>query len=381
MCRKIGQIIARGQHRWLVRVFLGRDLETHKRVYHNRTIYGTLHHAQAYLTKKLHERGLCRGVTSVPATVNEFLEYWLERGAKPKVQLKTFKSYKDVLNRHVRTILGGKKLYDLSEIEIQSAYQQLGAQGLSARTIRYTHMILHSALRQAVRWRVLAADPSDGIQLPRQPKAEMRVWTMQQAQKFLNSAMAIDCGLIFALAMTTGMRPSEYLALFWKDVDWERGTVSIVRTLQKIDGRWVFAETKRLRSRRIVKLQSWILALLKKDISESKGTGEFSEMIFTTARGKPINEHYLAKSKFKPLARSCGLPEIRLYDLRHTAATLALSLGIPPKVVSEQLGHSKAAFTLDTYAHVLPHMQDEAAAKMEAAILSGLNLTLASPSS
>jgi integrase len=118
------------------------------------------------------------------------------------------------------------------------------------------------------------------------------------------------------------------------------------------------------------------LALLKRKFGEKRDTGEFSEMCFTTARGRPINEHYLAKSKFKLLAQSCGLPEIRLYDLRHTAATLALSMGIPPKIVSEQLGHSKAAFTLDTYAHVLPHMQDEAAGKMEAAILSGLNLPL-----
>ena len=304
--------------------------------------------------------------------------HWLEQAAKPKVRAKTYKSYKDMLTRHLSKILGDKKLYDLSQTEIQSAYQQLGAQGLSARTIRYTHMILHSALRQAVRWRVLPADPSDGLQLPRQPKSEIRVWTMPQAQAFLNKALVSEYGLIFALGMTTGMRPSEYLALFWKDIDWERGTVSIVRTLQKIGGRWIFAETKRARSRRIVKLQSWILQMLKKKAAEKQGTGEFSEMIFTTARGKRINEHYLAKSKFKPLAYSCGLPEIRLYDLRHTAATLALSMGIPPKVISEQLGHSKAAFTLDTYAHVLPHMQDEAAAKMEAAILSGLSLPLTS---
>jgi integrase len=374
MSRKVGQIIARGNRRWLVRVYLGLKCETLKRTYHNRTIYGSLRHAQSYLTKKLHERALCRGVVSVPATVYEFLDYWLERAAKPRVREKTYKSYKDMLTRHISTILGGTKLHDLSPTEIQSAYQQLCARGLSPRTIRYTHMILHSALRQAVRWRLLPADPSDGLQLPRQPKPEIRVWTLHQVQIFLSNSLTTDYGLIFAIAITTGMRPSEYLAVFWKDINWERGTVSIVRTVQRMGGRWVFEETKRARSRRVIKLQSWILALLKKQAAERKGTGEFSEMIFPTARGKPINEHYLAKSKFKPLVRLCGLPEIRLYDLRHTAATLALSMGIPPKVVSEQLGHSKSAFTLDTYAHVLPHMQDEAAAKMEAAILSGLTL-------
>ena len=100
----------------------------------------------------------------------------------------------------------------------------------------------------------------------------------------------------------------------------------------------------------------------------------FAELIFTTTRGEPINEEYLVKKHFKPLLREVGLPNIRLYDLRHTSATLALTVGVAPKVVSEQLGHASAAFTLDTYSHVLPHMQDEAASKMEAALLNGLSL-------
>jgi integrase len=126
----------------------------------------------------------------------------------------------------------------------------------------------------------------------------------------------------------------------------------------------------------VVKLQSWVLSLLRKVREESveqTRDGAFSDLIFTTARGGPINEDYLVKKHFKPILRQARLPEIRLYDLRHTAATLALTVGIPPKVVSEQLGHASAAFTLDTYSHVLPHMQEEAAAKMEAALLNGLS--------
>src|SRR5207248_9146314 len=98
-------------------------------------------------------------------------------------------------------------------------------------------------------------------------------------------------------------------------------------------------------------------------------------LIFTTARGEPMNEEYLVKKHFKPILREAGLPNIRLYDLRHTSATLALAVGVPPKVVSEQLGHVSAAFTLDTYSHVLPHMQEEAAAKMESALLNDTSLT------
>ena len=108
--------------------------------------------------------------------------------------------------------------------------------------------------------------------------------------------------------------------------------------------------------------------------SEPACASVFADLIFTGARGEPINEEYLVKKHFKPLLREAGLPNIRLYDLRHTSATLALTVGVAPKVVSEQLGHASAAFTLDTYSHVLPHMQDEAAAKMEAALTNGLSL-------
>jgi integrase len=100
----------------------------------------------------------------------------------------------------------------------------------------------------------------------------------------------------------------------------------------------------------------------------------FADLIFTTVHGDPINEEYLVKKYFKPLLREAGLPNIRLYDLRHTSATLALTVGVAPKVVSAQLGHASAAFTLDTYSHVLPHMQDEAAAKVEAVLTNGLSL-------
>ena len=114
-----------------------------------------------------------------------------------------------------------------------------------------------------------------------------------------------------------------------------------------------------------------------KDKTQARGEtfdSHFADLIFTTAHGDPISEEYFVKRNFKPLLREASLPNIRLYDLRHTSATLALTVGVAPKVVSEQLGHASAAFTLDTYSHVLPHMQDEAAEKMEAALLNGLSL-------
>ena len=166
------------------------------------------------------------------------------------------------------------------------------------------------------------------------------------------------------------MRPSEYLALKWSDIDWDRGTVSVVRTLERSAGGWRFAETKRARSRRVIEFQDWVLEILKnlqaKTIRRSGCSRPHnSELVFTTPAGRPIYSDKLA-TRFKAILRQVGLPVIRLYDLRHTAATLALSAGIPPKVVAEQLGHAGAAFTLDIYSHLLPHMQAEAAERVEA---------------
>ena len=212
-----------------------------------------------------------------------------------------------------------------------------------------------------------------GIKIPPQLRSEMRALTVEQAQTFLKAALATPHGPVLAVALTTGMRPSEYLGLKWQDINWAQGTVSVVRSLRKLDGRWCFCDTKRSRSRRPIKLQRWILALLR-DLQTSARALNFCpegrNLVFTTASGQPINSDYLAKH-FKSILEQAGLPRIRLYDLRHSAATIALAVGVSPKVVSEQLGHASTAFTLDTYAHVLPHMQDEAAARIEAARFGG----------
>jgi integrase len=207
----------------------------------------------------------------------------------------------------------------------------------------------------------------------------LRVLTAEQSRRFLENAMQTAYGPVFAVALTTAARPSEYLALKWQDINWERGTVSVARTLEKVSGGWRFAETKRARSRRVIKLQEWVLELLQhlstktNPKSACSGWHEAADLIFTTSSGRPVDSDKLART-FKSVLRKAGLPAIRLYDLRHTGATLALAAGVPPKVVSEQLGHASAAFTLDIYSHVLPHMQEEAAAKVEA-VLTGRLLT------
>lgn len=162
--------------------------------------------------------------------------------------------------------------------------------------------------------------------------------------------------------------PCRYLALKWQNLDWTPQTASVVRSVRKLDGRWCFSDTKRSRSRRPIRLQSWVVGLLRDLQTKASAQDLYPEArdrVFRTQLGQPTNADYLAK-QFRSILDAAGVLRMRLYDLRHSAATIALAAGVSPKVVSEQLGHASTAFTLDTYAHVLPHMQDEAAAKVEA---------------
>jgi len=368
MARKVGQIIARGDRRWLIRVYLGRDHETKKRNYHNRTIRGSMREAQAYLTKKLRERDLGRDLEGAKITLNEYLDRWFDTAVKPRVRQKTCQDYEGILRRYIRPGLGDRVLVSMRPMDIQTTYQGMIERGLSPRTVRYTHAVLRSALRQALQWRLLLDNPVDGVKIPQQLRGEMRSLTVEQAQAFLKAALGTPHGPVLAVALTSGMRPSEYLALKWQDLDWSRQTVSVVRSVRRLDGRWCFSVTKRSRSRRPIRLQSWIVALLRDLQAKASSQDLYPEthdLVFRTKSGQPINADYLAK-QFRSILDLAGVPRMRLYDLRHSAATIALAAGVSPKVVSEQLGHASAAFTLDTYAHVLPHMQDEAAARVEA---------------
>jgi integrase len=368
MARKVGQIIARGDRRWLIRVYLGRDSETKKRNYHNRTIHGSLREAQAYLTRKLRERDLGRNLEGAKITLNEYLDRWLETAVGPRVRPKTFQDYRGMLYRYVRPVLGERVLAALRPLDLQSVYQQMIERGLSARTVRYANVVLKCAMQQAVRWRLLLENPADGLKVPQQVRNEMRSLTVEQARALLKAAKGTKYETVLAVALTTGMRPSEYLGLKWQEIDWARQTVSVIRSIRRLNGEWCFSDTKRSRSRRPIKLQSWVVSLLR-DLQTKASAQDFypeaRDLIFTTPSGHPISADYLAKH-FRSIIDLVGIPRLRLYDLRHSAATIALAAGVSPKVVSEQLGHASTAFTLDTYAHVLPHMQDEAAARVEA---------------
>lgn len=249
-----------------------------------------------------------------------------------------------------------------------------GAGGLSAKTVRYVHSILRKALADAVRWNTAqrnVADLADPPKLTGQHR-EMRTWTAEQLRAFLEHIAEERLYAAFLLAATTGLRRGEVLGLRWADVDLEAARISVRQSLVLVAYEPKFSEPKTNRSRRSVALDGRTVATLrswrKQQLEERMllGVGyDDSELVFTRDDGRFVHPDRFSQLFDKYVAVS-ELPRIRLHDLRHTHATLALAAGVHPKVVSERLGHSTVAFTLDVYSHAVPALQEEAAERIAA---------------
>ncbi len=374
-----GQIIKRGDKNWLVRIFMGRDANG-KRRYFNKAIKGTKKDADTYLSKTLTAISTGTFVEPSPLTTSDYLSKWLQTAARPRVAERTFDSYSELITRYVTEDLGARKLCDLRPLHIQKLYADMQERGLSARTVRYLHAVLTSALKQAVRWDMLARNPAEAVDLPKQIRKEMHALSPEEAGRFLKAAAEDKWGVIFVFALATGMRPEEYLGLQWKDVDLDAGIVTVRRALvwRATGGGWYFGEPKTARSRRSIPLPASTLRSLvdhrRKQAEERLKAGadyQKHDLVFATPEGSPLMPRNLKRRHFRPILKAAKLPDdFRLYDLRHSCATLLLSAGENPKVVSERLGHATITLTLDVYSHVLPTMQQAAAAKLESLLYS-----------
>lgn len=309
-------------------------------------------------------------------TVAEYLDRWLET-AKQTVSERTHNDYKNLLKLYVRPMLGEKRLTKVRPLEVQEVVNEMGNRKLSAKTVRYAHMVLSRAFKQAVRWNLMTSNPASFVELPKYVRPEMQALSPEQAKLFLKKAAKDEHGLVFEVALVSGMRPQEYLGLQWSDVDLKAGTAMVRRALVRRvkGGGWFFAEPKTPKSRRTIPLPFYLVRKLqthRRRQAEWKlkrgAKYQNNELVFATPKGSPLSMRNLERRHFKPLL--VQLPDIRLYDLRHTCATLLLAAGENPKVVSERLGHASIVLTMDTYSHVLPTMQKSATERLTA-ILRG----------
>jgi integrase len=246
-----------------------------------------------------------------------------------------------------------------------------GKGGLSPRAVRYLHAIIRQALQQAVKEGLLTRNPADATSPPVAQTKQVRPLTEDELLAFFAAAREDRLFAAYVLAATTGLRRGELLGLCWDSVDLERGTITVRRELVRVrDGVALEDTTKSRSGRRSVTLTDDAVRELKahrrRQAQERLLMGEAYQdngLVFCRPDGRPIDPVWFTKH-FQHLLAKAGLPRVRLHDLRHTHASLLLARGVHPKVVQERLGHSSITVTLDLYSHLVPGLQEAAAASL-----------------
>jgi integrase len=358
-----GSVYQRADGLWTTSISLGYD-GAGKRL--RRVLYGA---SKAEVLGKLKE---CSGAASPAAgTLGTFLHQWLGI-IKPTVEPGTYRPYERHVVKHIVPHVGNVKLAALEAIHIEHLYASLQEAGMSAAMIRKVGTTLTIALNKAVERHSCRYNPALSVKKPKAVRREFQVLAPDEVTRFLAAAQTDRLYALYVLALDAGMRPGELFALTWPDVDFDKGHVMVSKSLEEIAGRLRVKDVKTKKGRRRIDLASFTIDALNAHRRRMLAAGHVSGPVFPNTQGGHLRLTDVRESSFKPILERAKLPAVRLYDLRHTCATLLLLADENPKVVSERLGHSTINLTLDTYTHVLPTMQKRAAQKMNAFLAAGI---------
>lgn len=326
-------------------------------------------------------------VTAPQQTVSQYLAYWLEHNVRDAVRPRTYERYESIVRLHIVPIMGKVKLQALTPQHINTLKSKKLKEGLSPTTVSAIHDMLHKALDDAVKMGLIARNVCDVVSHARKQHKEINPLMPEQARKLLEAAKGHPQEALFVLALATGMRRGELLGLKWQDINLDKGTLQVRRMLSRLPTQmgkengdlYVEAEPKTKSSRRNIVIAGFALEALKehrKRQNEMKrlagDSWEEHDYVFCKALGQHLDPGGVLV-QLKHLLEKAGLPDRRFHDLRHSAATLLLSMGVHPKVVQEILGHSVISMTMDIYSHVLPTMQRDAMDKLNQ-VFEGWNI-------
>jgi integrase len=315
-------------------------------------------------------------------TIREWLLQWLDT-VRQEVSPKSFERYQEIVSNFLAPALGNLPLVKVAPSHIQVAYNRWATGGrldgkeggLSPRTRRHIHRILRSALARAVEQQLLARNPADTFK-KRLPKVEgrpMATLSAEQAHRLLAAIQHTRVYWPVLLALSTGMRRGEILALRWRKVDLDRGVLQVMESLEQTKLGLRFKAPKNNKSRTIALPAFAIedLRRLKREQAEEllalgvRQTGE--TLVCGRGDGEPKSPLALSQEFARLVGRIKDIPRVRFHDLRHSHATQLLRDGVHAKVMSQRLGHSSVAITLDLYSHVDDHMESDAAARLDVA--------------
>jgi integrase len=346
-----GSIYRRSDGRWAAMVDLGWHAGKRRRKF----LYGQ---TRAEVANKLAVALKARQEGQVFAdertSVEQFLRAWLTT-VQPSLRPRTWTRYEQLIRRHATPHVGRLRLVKLDARHLEELYADRVRCGLSPTTVLQLHRILHHALRDATRWNLVGRNAAELVTPPRRARHDFATLTPEQARRFLVAVKGDRLEALYVLALTTGMRQGELFGLRWADVDLDAGALHLVTQLKTSASR-----------RQVLLVDVAAKALMahraRQDDERRRLGGAWDDrnLVFPNSVGQPLHTSNFLRRNFYPLLERAGLPRIRFHDLRHSAATLLLGLGIHPKVVSELLGHSQVGITLDLYSHVTATMQQEA---------------------
>ena len=375
--RAIGNITARKstKNSWQIQIDRGRDPVTGKRLRSYENLKGTKRDAERKLVTLLRNLESGDHIEPSKVTFEEFSRRWLKDHAWANLSPETAQAYEIMVKKHMVAAFGRHKLQQITPEILQRYYadklatgRRDGKGGLSPRTVKHHHRLLHVIFASAVKWRVLPRNPADAVDPPQFQRKEMNTFDQEGLETFLNSLQDTEYYPVFYTLLFTGMRRSEALALRWQDLDLDFGRLSIERSLHHLNDRtFHFLPPKTEKSRRLVALPPSLVLVLKQHRDNQRAMRltmglvvSNNDLVFAHVDGKPLLPHSISQA-WSRLAKRAGYPEVRLHDARHSHASLMLAQGVHPKVVSERLGHNSVSLTLDVYSHVLPGIQEAAA--------------------
>ena len=298
----------------------------------------------------------------------------ISHSVKASVRPRTYESYCQLIRLYIGPGLGRIRLQKLSATDVQSFLNDRLAAGLSARTVQYVHAVIPKALNQALRWDLIPRNVATLFSPPRVKRPEVQPLTPAEVKTFLTALSGNRLVALYTLVVAVRLRQGEALGLRWEDVNFDRSTLSVRKALQRVEGELRLTESKSSKSRRSLILSPSFMAALRIHRSQQLQERLLSEnrwketgLVFTTCVGTPLDGPGVTR-RFQRVLAKAGLPRKRFHDLRHTCASLLLAQGVHPRVIMEILGHSQMSLTMDTYSHVMPTLQEDAARLMESFI-------------
>jgi len=367
-----GHIIKRYRNSYSVVLNLGADPATGKRKQQWISVKGTKREAEKKLAELLHQLDSGTFMRPGKTTVADYLEQWLKDCCWANLAPRTAEGYESIVRRHLIPSLGRIPLTQLKPEHLQHVYSDELTAGFSHRTVRYMHVTLHKALHNAVKLGMILRNPADAVEPPKVQRHDMHTMNESDIHIFLEYARSTSYYALFYMALFTGMRRSELLALRWSDIDLILCQLSVTRALHHLqDGTLIFSQPKTAKGRRLISLSPSTAVVLREHREQQEKmkrqlglTVTEDDLVFCQADGKPLLPNSVSHAWTK-LASRTGLKGVRLHDARHTHASLLLKQGVHPKIVQERLGHASIQITLDTYSHVAPGLQQAAANRFD----------------